>query len=841
MAIRGYLMLVCAAVLFFGCSTPTRQQPVPQTNVSVLTHHNDNARTGANLQETLLNVSNVNKAQFGKLFERSVDGDIYGQPLYVPNVETLGEGRRNLVYVTTMHNSVYAFDADQKDHGRPIWVRRFGSSVPTSLFCDGARRDIRNEIGIVSTPVISISRHALYLVSFTLENGERRHYIHALDLGTGIEALNGPKRIEAEGFAGRIQNQRPGLLLANDTVYVGFGAYADCGPFHGWVFGFNADTLEMLPRPFNANPLTVAGSGIWQAGQAPAADEYGNVYVVVGNGTSKDILPPLPNLADKVSFNEQVMGHPAAIDIGGRLLIAWMADRYLKIATWRPGSNEKSLAYLQKPSYGGLNSPALAFGNRRAFLAWAANEGQSGNHILVLSSTDFKVWIGDKFPIPDSTSLYGPALAFGNGRLFVAWTDQSKNVTVRSSADGIHWSDSDKVTLPGPSAAAPQLAFIDDSLFLLWTDGNHIVNLMQSNDGKSFSLVSKKWRSQAQASLIKEGPYWLALTHVTNGSLGLTTGRTPADLAGNETVYQGDFGPSAPALAALNGAIYALWTGASGTSLNIARISEVPAFGNSFVKLRPDLSIADWFTVWNTDILNTADVDLGSAGPMLLPGTDLVTGGGKEGKLYLLKRNNLSGFCPPAKCGNAAGDTQVFQWFQATTPPCFAKDCGPLTPAATFHHIHGSPVYWDGPGGPFMYIWGEADYLRRFKFENGRLVTTPVASEITTPGRSMPGAMLSLSANGSDRTTGIIWSSHPTKGDASENSVRGTLHAMDASTLKELWNSDQDSADSLGYVSKFAPVTVANGKVYAATFSDPAVQNCNADVCKAKLVVYGLK
>src|SRR6516165_4927635 len=158
------LLVGCSFAFFSGCSTSTRQQPVPQTNlVSVLTQHNDNARTGANLQETVLNVSNVNKAEFGKLFERSVDGDIYGQPLYVPNVDVPGKGLRNLVYVATMHNSVYAFDADQKTNSDPIWVQRLGGSVPTSLFCDGTRRDIRNEIGIVSTPVISISRRALYL------------------------------------------------------------------------------------------------------------------------------------------------------------------------------------------------------------------------------------------------------------------------------------------------------------------------------------------------------------------------------------------------------------------------------------------------------------------------------------------------------------------------------------------------------------------------------------------------------------------------------------------------------------------------------------------------------
>jgi outer membrane protein assembly factor BamB len=837
------MVLICAVILPAGCSTPSRQPPAQASTVSVWTQHNDNARTGANLQETVLNVANVNREKFGKLFEQNVDGDIYGQPLYLPNVNVPGKGLRNMVYVATMHNTVYAFDADQKGNGDPIWVRQLGVSVPTSLFCEGARHDIHNEVGIVSTPVISINRHALYLVAFTLENGERRHYIHALDLASGEEKFTGPKRIAAEGFAGPIQNQRPGLLLANDTVYVGFGAYADCGPFHGWMFGFNADTLEPMPRTFDSNPVSVAGNGIWQAGQGPAADASGNVYVVVGNGTSKDTVPPLRTPADKISFNEQAAGHPAATALGGRLLIAWTAKStegaspHLMTATWR---DEKNLVDVQKLEDTSLDGPTVASGDGHVFLAWTENDSQGANRIYVRATTDLKNWNGNKIPIPDASSVSGPALAFGRGRLFLAWTDKSKNVVVRSSADGIHWYDGDKFTLEGPTAGAPQLAYIDDALFLLSTDANHVVSLMQSEDGKSFSFISKKWRSQAQPSLIKEGPFWLAWTGASNGTLGLATGRTPADLVGNEIAYQDDYGSSAPALAVLKGAIFALWTSTNG-HLNIARFSEVPAFANSFVKLRPDLSIADWFTVWNTDMLNRSDVDLGSAGPLLLPGSDLVMGGGKEGKLYLLQRNNLGGFCPPAKCGAPNSDTQILQWFQATTKPCLQTDCGPLTPAATFHHIHGSPVYWDGPGGPFIYIWGEADFLRRFKFENGKFVTAPVTSEITTPGRSMPGAMLSLSANGNDRTSGIIWASHPTAGDASASTVRGTLRAMDASTLKELWNSDQDNRDALGYVSKFAPVTIANGKVYAATFKDPTVENCSADACKAKLVIYAIR
>lgn len=849
--------------LLYGCATPSSPQAPSQSGVSVLTQHNDNARTGANLHESVLNVANVNTAHFGKLFELSVDGDIYGQPLYAPNVDVPGKGRRNLIYVATMHDSVYAFDADQRGNGEPIWVQHLGIPVPSSIYCDGARLNFHKEIGIVSTPVISMSRNALYVVAFVVENGDTYHYLHALDIGTGEEKFKGPKRIQADGFISRFQNQRPALLLANDAIYVGFASYGDCGPFRGWLLGYGADTLENLPRAFTTNTLPVPGNGIWQAGQGPAADADGNVYLATGNGTSRDILPPLHEPAGKASFSEQAVGSPAAIDIGTRLLIAWTSksadsSSHIKIATWRDQAN---LADVQTLGDTSLDGPALTSGNGRNFLSWTENDSQNMKRVWIRSSGDPRQWTGEKIVIPNSLSLSGPALAFGKGRLFAAWTDKNKNVIVRSSVDGTHWLETDKATLRGPAAGAPQLAFIDDKLFLLWAGADRAMHLMGSDEGTTFSPISKKWDSAAHAALVKEGPFWLAWTRGNSeGSLGIATGRTPGDLAGNETTYQGDYGQNAPAMAALNGALYLLWTGGSNSSLNIARISEVPALANSFVKLRPDLKLADWFTAWNTGLLNTSDVDLGSAGPLLLPGTDLVVGGGKEGKLYLLERNNLGGFC--TKCGEPNGDTQIPQWFQATPKPCeiAPDDCGALPPAATFYHIHGSPVYWDGPDGPFIYIWGEASNPRGFKLENGRFATIPVTNGLTTPARSMPGAMLSLSANSNDRMTGIIWASHPTGctgkrdntekdarctdpmywGDASSGTVRGTLRAFDASTMKEIWNSDQRTVDALGFVSKFAPPTIVNGKVYAATFADPAVEHCLMDACRAKLVVYGL-
>jgi hypothetical protein len=148
------------------------------------------------------------------------------------------------------------------------------------------------------------------------------------------------------------------------------------------------------------------------------------------------------------------------------------------------------------------------------------------------------------------------------------------------------------------------------------------------------------------------------------------------------------------------------WTGTdSGAHLNLARLVDEPSLGDYFVKLAPDLSLADWFSPWNTQILNQADTDLGSGGALVLPGAGLIVGGGKEGKLYVLDPNHLGHF--RSTCGNPAGDTQIIQWFQATgtnkgsqNPPqpavtcatsCGTARCAPPTTLECSPNSHHPP------------------------------------------------------------------------------------------------------------------------------------------------------
>src|SRR5581483_2669891 len=162
--------------------------------VNVLTYQYDNTRAGANQQETVLTPLNVNVNSFGKLFSYPVDGYIYGQPLYLGGVDIPDRGRRNVVYVATEHDSVYAFDADNQDD--PLWHVNFlnpDAGITTVPFADLFGCDqIIPEIGITSTPVIDPASGTIYVVAMTKENGDWFHRLHALDVATGAEKPGSP-------------------------------------------------------------------------------------------------------------------------------------------------------------------------------------------------------------------------------------------------------------------------------------------------------------------------------------------------------------------------------------------------------------------------------------------------------------------------------------------------------------------------------------------------------------------------------------------------------------------------------------------------------------------------
>jgi hypothetical protein len=249
--------------------------------VSVLTQHNDLERTGANLQETILTRQNVNVNQFGMLFKRVVDDQVYGQPLYVSHVK-VGGGFHDVVYVTTVNNSVYAFDANAASASTPIWHVNFGA--PANLHdADFGCLDINGKMGIIGTPVIDSQSGTLYVVSLTRAGGGFIQRLHALDIATGADMPNSPVTIAAKDFNPLMQNQRPALLLSRGVVYVGYASHCDKEPYHGFLMGYDAKSLRQT-AVLNTSP-TGSEASIWQSGQAPAVDAQGNIYVVTGNGS----------------------------------------------------------------------------------------------------------------------------------------------------------------------------------------------------------------------------------------------------------------------------------------------------------------------------------------------------------------------------------------------------------------------------------------------------------------------------------------------------------------------------------------------------------------------------
>ncbi len=211
-------------------------------------------------------------------------------------------------------------------------------------------------------------------------------------------------------------------------------------------------------------------------------------------------------------------------------------------------------------------------------------------------------------------------------------------------------------------------------------------------------------------------------------------------------------------------------------------------FGESFLKLNSNLGLQDWHTPSNYADLNTYDVDLTASGPLLIPGTGLIVGGGKDGYLHLLKTGSM---------GHLGDATAVQRW------------------SATSSHIH-SLNFWNNN----LYLWGQTDYLKVFAFNGTTFNTTP-KYQMSIQAFQHPGGTLSLSANGN--SNGILWASTNTSnGDGSgawHTTVPGILYAYDAGNMNLLWTSQQNAQrDSCSNYAKFTPPTITNGKVYLPSF-----------------------
>jgi hypothetical protein len=267
-----------------GCSPPA----LCQSFSGVLTWHNDNARTGQNLQETILTPALVNSKSFGKVFSYSFQGQAYGQPLYVPNVSIPGQGTHNVVYVATEHDQLYAFDADGTE-SEPFWHVSFinpAKGITTVSTKHSPCASLKPEVGITATPVIDPASGTLYVSVETDEKGTIIQRLHALDISSGAEKFNGPVLIQGS-FKGATfdpsEIQRTGLLLESGNVYLAWASLCDLHPYHGWVLAYNAQNLQQQTAIFSTTPNGHKG-GIWQTGGGLASDGE-SIYFMTGDGT----------------------------------------------------------------------------------------------------------------------------------------------------------------------------------------------------------------------------------------------------------------------------------------------------------------------------------------------------------------------------------------------------------------------------------------------------------------------------------------------------------------------------------------------------------------------------
>jgi hypothetical protein len=395
----------------------------------VFTQRYDIARSGQNSQEVSLTPSNVTESQFGKLFSLSVDGQVYAQPLYMENVSIPNQGTHNVVFIATQHDSVYAFDADGQST-TPLWQVSFVNSAAgvTTVPCQdvygtsAGACDINPEIGITSTPVIDPIGGTLYVTAKTKEltapsctsncSYNYVHRLHALDITAGAEKFGGPVIISASvpgtgydsvngtvTFGGLRQLQRPGLLLLNGMVYLGFGSHGDNDPYHGWLMAYNATTLQQV-AVFNVTPNAQEGA-IWQGGGGIAADADGNIYIVTANGT----------------FDANTTG---GVDYGDSVLKMQLQSGQFQIVDYFTPANQATLAE-EDLDLG--SSPALIL----------PDQPGPYPHLLATGGKDGRIWLinrdnlGQLQPndagavqvIPDgSDSLFGGG-TYWNGNLYV--------------------------------------------------------------------------------------------------------------------------------------------------------------------------------------------------------------------------------------------------------------------------------------------------------------------------------------------------------------------------------------------------------------------------------------
>jgi hypothetical protein len=507
-------------------ATKSASSAIGVTGLSgVTTYHNDGTRAGVNSQEVALTLSNVHPATFAKLFSCSIDAPTYTQTLWVPNLSIAG-GTHNVIFTATSHNTVYAFDADANPCVT-YWSRNLvpsGETWPNNIDMGGD--DILPDTGVVGTPVIDPSTNILYVVTKTKTNGTNargpgqcHQRLHALNLSDGSETANGPLALTSaitipgtgDGSNGTAvpfdpfhENQRPGLALINNTVYVSWASYIDQKPWHGWVIGFNKSDLRAAPLLFNATPNGYGG-GIWMAGAAPSIDSNNNLYVITSNG---DYNGPAGEFGDtfvKLDSNlvvqdwftpqDQALMESGNNDLGagGAAVLADLPNapvKHLLIGGGKIGSGQAGELYvINRDAMGqleGAGGPPLVqkFPVLRHIFATPA----FWNNTLYIAGKDGPV---NAYALNPTTGLFNPTPISFSAVLF-GGRGATPSVSSNGNSHGIVWAvDTSQYGGSSPVGAGPAVLHAYDATNLsreLWNSGQAAANRDQAGNAVKFTV-----------------------------------------------------------------------------------------------------------------------------------------------------------------------------------------------------------------------------------------------------------------------------------------------------------------------------------------------------------------
>ena len=550
----GTAALLASAVFLYSNGYGIAQTPTP---VTVPTWRYDITHEGQNTHETLLTPANVNGNTFGRRFSVTVDSSVYAQPLYIPGL-LMGDGLlHNVFFVATENDSIYAFDADSPMNStpKPLWQITLldsahgagagATAINPAGTAIGAQGDIGPTIGITGTPVINPATNTMYVVGNTEEGGAYYSRLHAINIITGAEQASpivekSPVQISATvsgtgqassggkvAFDALMGNQCPALDFYSGYVYIGFASHGDIAPWHGWLFAYDAKSMQqtaalcLSPNGFGAS-LWASGAGF------PIDDDAsgGRMFIVTGNGTFQTSFPPYTELGESIvqlnlaggglapqdaftSFNAETLnGGDVDQGSGGVLMIPDLPGSPSHIMVQE--GKEGRILVLNRDNLGGYAAGAASNTN---ILQDLPNETQGTWSTPAYWNGNVYIWgSGDVGSGSDSAKLFD----LDNG---VLSSEPSSQSTVQSEFPGASFSISSNGTENGVAWAVRTDQFITYGPEVLYAwDAHDLTNLLYESDTKAADSAGRA--NKFAIPLVTNGKVYVpGYQHVTVYSL----------------------------------------------------------------------------------------------------------------------------------------------------------------------------------------------------------------------------------------------------------------------------------------------------------------------------------